>query len=293
MYLLYQSVNDTCLVISFLFCSFTIFIFLFYLYYSSNNVCTFCKVLQRQRNPHLWIRVCTFVSIPKFSNISLIHPDLSDLSLRSTWKSEPEKIRTSIIEAIKLGYRLFDCAAAYSNEDVIGAAFKEAFEMGLVKREDLFISTKLWYWSVLFAESLFLHRCTDFEPENVRKAFNQSCKNLGVDYLDLYLVYQYRSCVVIVFRSTGLLNTRLFLRTRRGETPTTGSPSLSSTRDVPSPDWGMFLIFFSFDSWNLERMKKTWIEMEKLYKEVFVMISPLIRREKPRILVFPISLSRN
>ncbi|KAL5073984.1 hypothetical protein RYX36_012968, partial [Vicia faba] len=55
-----------------------------------------------------------------------------------------QEIKDLIINSIKIGYRHFDCAADYKNETEVGEAFKEAFDTGLVKREDLFITTQLW-----------------------------------------------------------------------------------------------------------------------------------------------------
>uniref|UniRef100_A0A7N0TVR4 NADP-dependent oxidoreductase domain-containing protein n=1 Tax=Kalanchoe fedtschenkoi TaxID=63787 RepID=A0A7N0TVR4_KALFE len=89
------------------------------------------------------------------------------------WRMEPELIRDLIINAIKIGYRHFDCAADYKNEEEVGAALAEAFETGLVKREDLFITTKLW----------------NSDHGHVVEACKDSLKKLRLDYLDLYLVH--------------------------------------------------------------------------------------------------------
>ena len=61
-----------------------------------------------------------------------------------TWKSNPGEVYDAIIEAIKVGYRHIDCAMIYGNEDEIGKALNDAMESGLVKREDLWITSKLW-----------------------------------------------------------------------------------------------------------------------------------------------------
>ncbi|CAM8899283.1 unnamed protein product [Rhodiola kirilowii] len=89
------------------------------------------------------------------------------------WRMEPELIRDLIINAIKIGYRHFDCAADYKNEEEVGSALAEAFETGLVKREDLFITTKLW----------------NSDHGHVVEACKDSLKKLRLDYLDLYLVH--------------------------------------------------------------------------------------------------------
>ena len=57
-----------------------------------------------------------------------------------------EECKQAVLNAIKTGYRLIDTAAVYMNEEAVGVAIKEAIDTGLVKREDLFITTKLW-WS--------------------------------------------------------------------------------------------------------------------------------------------------
>ncbi|KAI4305691.1 hypothetical protein L6164_029042 [Bauhinia variegata] len=74
-----------------------------------------------------------------------------------TCKSETKE---AIIEAIKQGYRHFDTAAAYGSEQALGEAIKEAIELGLVSREELFVTSKLW--------------CTDNHPHLVVSALRKS-----------------------------------------------------------------------------------------------------------------------
>nr|BDI63171.1 NADP-dependent D-sorbitol-6-phosphate dehydrogenase [Sesamum indicum] len=57
------------------------------------------------------------------------------------WRMEGKDIKILILNAIKIGYRHFDCAADYRNEEEVGEALAEVFQAGLVKREDLFITT--------------------------------------------------------------------------------------------------------------------------------------------------------
>jgi len=78
----------------------------------------------------------------------------------------------SVIDAIETGYRLIDTAASYGNEEAVGKAIKRSG----APREDLFITTKLWIQSNGY--------------EGTRKAFENSLKRLGLDYLDLYLIHQ-------------------------------------------------------------------------------------------------------
>ncbi|XP_076955993.1 D-galacturonate reductase-like [Bidens hawaiensis] len=83
---------------------------------------------------------------------------------------------STIIEAIKIGYRHFDTAALYQTEKPVGEAIAEALRLGLIKsRSEIFITTKLW--------------CNSADRHLVLPAIKQSLKNLGVDYIDLYLIH--------------------------------------------------------------------------------------------------------
>ncbi|KAJ9550154.1 hypothetical protein OSB04_014199 [Centaurea solstitialis] len=89
------------------------------------------------------------------------------------WRMEGKDIKDLLLNAIKIGYRHFDCAADYQNEVEVGEALAEAFKAGLVKREDLFITTKLW----------------NSDHGHVVEACKASLKKLQLDYLDLFLVH--------------------------------------------------------------------------------------------------------
>ena len=78
----------------------------------------------------------------------------------------------AVRDAIRVGYRLIDTAAAYFNEEAVGAAIAKCG----VPRQELFITTKLWI--------------QDQGYENTKKAFQTSLDKLGLDYLDLYLIHQ-------------------------------------------------------------------------------------------------------
>ena len=82
---------------------------------------------------------------------------------------ECEKV---VREALNVGYRLIDTAAAYMNEEAVGNAIRKSG----IPREELFVTTKLWI--------------QDAGYENAKKAFHTSLNKLGLDYIDLYLIHQ-------------------------------------------------------------------------------------------------------
>lgn len=92
-----------------------------------------------------------------------------------TWKSCPQEAHEAVLEALRAGYRHIDCAHIYKNEQEIGEAFAKAFKEGWVKREEIWITSKLWNDS--------------HEKKEVYPALTRTLKNLRLDYLDLYLVH--------------------------------------------------------------------------------------------------------
>ena len=86
--------------------------------------------------------------------------------------TDSDVCRKSVLAAIGSGYRLIDTAAAYMNEEAVGEAIKESG----VNRNDLFITKKLW--------------TQDASYDGAKKAFETSLENLGLDYIDLYLIHQ-------------------------------------------------------------------------------------------------------
>ncbi|WP_455383669.1 aldo/keto reductase [Salinispira pacifica] len=86
-----------------------------------------------------------------------------------------DQVAAAVEGAIEAGYRLIDCAAAYGNEPEIGRAFERLFRRGVVRRDELVVSSKVWN--------------NRHGPGEVIEACDQTLRDLRLDYLDLYLVH--------------------------------------------------------------------------------------------------------
>ncbi|KAL5043870.1 hypothetical protein BDW71DRAFT_187183 [Aspergillus fruticulosus] len=90
-----------------------------------------------------------------------------------TWQSAPGEVSAAVYHALKVGYRHIDAAQCYGNEAEVGEGIKRALSEGIVKRSEIFVTTKLW--------------CT--YHTRIQQALDLSLSKLGLDYVDLYLVH--------------------------------------------------------------------------------------------------------
>jgi diketogulonate reductase-like aldo/keto reductase len=88
---------------------------------------------------------------------------------------DPVATRQATKTALEVGFRHFDCAERYRNEEAVGEAMQEVFKAGTVRREDVFVTTKLWN--------------SNHRPERVKPAFDESRRRLRVDDIDCYIIH--------------------------------------------------------------------------------------------------------
>src|SRR6202789_4240430 len=88
---------------------------------------------------------------------------------------DPVATRTATKAALEAGFRQLDASERYRNEEVVGEAMQDVFNAGKIKREEVFIATKLWN--------------NNHRPERVKPAFEASRKKLQLDFVDLYLIH--------------------------------------------------------------------------------------------------------
>ncbi len=88
-----------------------------------------------------------------------------------TWQAAPHEVEQAVEIALRAGYRHIDCAAIYRNETEVGSGIKNSG----VPRSEIFVTTKLWN--------------TAHDPRDVEAAVDKSLENLGLEYVDLYLMH--------------------------------------------------------------------------------------------------------
>ncbi|PWT96793.1 MAG: dehydrogenase [Candidatus Melainabacteria bacterium] len=88
---------------------------------------------------------------------------------------DPSVTRQAVKDALEVGFRHIDCAERYRNEEKVGVGIREFLQAGKVRREEIFVTTKLWN--------------NNHRPERVRTALEASCRRLQLDYVDCYLVH--------------------------------------------------------------------------------------------------------
>ena len=101
------------------------------------------------------------------------------LGLGTFEATQPGEIKRALRAAVKAGYRLIDCAANYGNQKEVGETLSELFAEGVVKREELFIVSKLFQ----------THHAWDGDDSRCREALATTLEDLQLDYLDLYLMH--------------------------------------------------------------------------------------------------------
>lgn len=103
----------------------------------------------------------------------LVVKERTDLTCSlGTWQSAPGEVKNAVAHALASGYRHIDAAFVYGNETEVGQGLAEGFAQG-IKREDVFVTTKLW--------------CT--YHSRAEQGLDESLKALGLDYVDLYLMH--------------------------------------------------------------------------------------------------------
>lgn len=112
----------------------------------------------------------------RFAKIPLAHGSGAMPALGfGTLIADPVTTRQATKAALEVGFRHFDCAERYRNEQAVGDAMQDVFKAGAIGRKDVFITTKLWN--------------NNHRPERVAPAFEASRRRLQLDHIDCYLIH--------------------------------------------------------------------------------------------------------
>ena len=112
-------------------------------------------------------------SVPKVTFYNGVEVPCVGMGTFGSDRFTPEQVSGAVAGAIRCGYRMFDCAACYGNEDQIGQVFQDAFDEGVVERSELFIMTKVW---------------NDMH-ERVEESCRKSIADLKCGYIDLFFIH--------------------------------------------------------------------------------------------------------
>ncbi|CAG0915658.1 unnamed protein product [Notodromas monacha] len=151
-------------------------------------LCTMCVTLAAVGDSQFLIRVSLLLLRQSTVRIRRVFPKMPGAPIVTlsngqkvpsvglgTWKSKPGVVEQAVKDAIDVGYRHIDTAFVYENEKSVGEAIAAKIADGTVKREDLYVVTKLWN--------------TFHNPADVEKAAQTSLESLGLDYVDLYHIH--------------------------------------------------------------------------------------------------------
>jgi diketogulonate reductase-like aldo/keto reductase len=112
----------------------------------------------------------------RYTRISLTHGSGAIPAVGfGTLIPDPLATKQATKTALEVGFRHLDCAERYRNEEAVGEAMRAVLKAGMIQREDLFVTTKLWN--------------TNHRPERVKPAFDASLRRLQLDYVDCYLIH--------------------------------------------------------------------------------------------------------
>lgn len=131
------------------------------------------------------------------------------IKMQLTFQSKPGEVENAVRIALDAGYRLIDTAAVYGNEESIGTVLKEFLDSGKIKREELFITTKVKFLlsNGTLTRIIFQVWSSHLRPEDIEGQIRESLKKLQLTYIDLYLAHMPAAFTVIL---PGLIVRRKF-----------------------------------------------------------------------------------